>query len=69
MAGKERDWDALVVALNELHSVVQRKPRSKKIGFALNPGGILNAYREGDLTFNQAVKHLVRWAQLYASDK
>ncbi len=60
---KERDWKALVAAVNELHALVQRKPRSERNGFQLSPGGILNAYREGDVTFKQAVKHLENWAQ------
>lgn len=63
MAKKEIDWDALVVAVNILHALVQRKPRSKRIPFQLSPSGILNAYREGDVTFNQAVKHIERWAR------
>lgn len=63
MNEKKKNWDALVVAVNELHSIVQRKPRDEKGPFQLSPGGILNAYREGDVTFKQAVKHLERWAK------
>lgn len=69
MAKKERDWKALVNAVNELHVLVQHKPRSERSGFQLSPGGILNAYREGDLTFKQAVKHLENWAQRHNGKK
>lgn len=69
MAKKEKDWDALVTAVNELHSLVQRKPRNKRTAFQLSPGGILNAYREGDVTFKQAVRHLKGWARRQASRK
>ncbi|MFA6406740.1 MAG: hypothetical protein WCW34_04455 [Patescibacteria group bacterium] len=69
MAKKERDWKALVNAVNELHALVQHKPRNERVPFQLSPGGILNAYREGDLTFKQAIKHLKNWAQRHKGNK
>jgi hypothetical protein len=38
---------------------LQKKP--KKIGYQSSPGDILNAYREGDITFEEAVKELEAW--------
>ncbi|MDD5217889.1 MAG: hypothetical protein PHS88_07275 [Candidatus Omnitrophica bacterium] len=63
----KRDWKALTVALNELHSLLQQKPRREKCGFQGSPGGILNAYREGDVTFEQAVRHLKGWAKRHGA--
>jgi len=51
-----------VTAVNELHGVLQEKPDDKKLPFQRSPGGILNAYREGDLSFDDAVMHLEDWA-------
>lgn len=58
---RERDWSAIVSTVNELMAILKRKPCSAKLGVQLSPGGILNGYREGDLTFNQAVKKLQHW--------
>lgn len=69
MPRKERDWNVLVAALNELHSIVERKPKHLRLGFRFSPAGILNAYREGDLTFNQSVQQLERWAKRSAKRK
>ena len=62
MEKRSRNWDALVTAVSELHGVLQEKPDDKKLPFQRSPGGILNAYREGDLSFDDAVMHLEDWA-------
>lgn len=54
-------WDGLKDALNFLHSKLQRKPRHIRSGYQLSPSGILNAYREGDISFKRAVKDLEDW--------
>jgi hypothetical protein len=61
MARERRDWDGIVASVNEFMRILKRKPRYLKSCYRLNSGGILNAYRKGDLTFNQAVKELNRW--------
>lgn len=48
--------------INELHTKLSEKPDSEKMGFCLSPGGILNAYREGDISFTRAVERLTEWA-------
>jgi hypothetical protein len=58
---KPIDWCARVEEANKSHSLLKRKPRKFKAGFQFCPGGILNAYREGDLTFKQAVRQLEKW--------
>jgi hypothetical protein len=55
-------WNSMRNELNELHQRLQEKPDSEKMGYAVCPGGILNAYREGDITFKQAVKAIEEWA-------
>jgi hypothetical protein len=54
-------WGGLTEALNFLHSELQRKPRHIRSPYQLSPGGILNAYREGDISFKRAVKDLESW--------
>ncbi len=49
-------WDDLLQKVNELHAKLQNKPDSEKRGYSHTPGGILNAYREGDISFDDAVK-------------
>lgn len=56
-----RNWKALVEQANDISSLLRRKPQRHKIGYQCSPSGILNAYREGDLTFKQAVRELERW--------
>jgi len=55
-------WEQMRNELNELHQRLEQKPDSEKIGYACCPGGILNAYREADITFAQAVKAIEEWA-------
>jgi len=57
------DWKSLVDAMNSLRKVLDRKPRRLRIGYRLDPDGILNAYREGDINFEKAVKELERWSK------
>jgi hypothetical protein len=49
-------WDALVDQANALRRQLDSKPRALRVGYTLHPGSILNAYREGDVTFAEAVE-------------
>ncbi len=51
-------WEKRIDEVNRLHAELQKKPDHLKKGYALAPAGILNAYREGDLSFDEAVKFL-----------
>lgn len=53
------DWEEMEEEVYRLIKRLQRKPN--KAGYRLNPGSILNAYREGDLTFAKSVKALKQW--------
>ena len=55
-------WKQMRNQLNELHEKLSQKPENEKMGFAFCPGGVLNAYREGDITFERAVEVLNEWA-------
>lgn len=55
-----KDWEKKVEELNKLHQELQNKPDSEKKGYALHPGAILNAYREGDISFEEALDALQR---------
>lgn len=49
----------LVARLNKLHATIQTAKAAHpelKVGFGQNFGSILNAYREGDISFAEAVK-------------
>ena len=50
----EGEWSELVARLNMLRKRLDEKPRELRMGYPLQPGGILNAYREGDLSFDEA---------------
>lgn len=50
-----RELNRKVETLNRLHSEIQRDKAGRAHGFLLEPGSILNAYREGDLPFTEAV--------------
>lgn len=56
---KRTDWGQMEKEVAALIARLRRKPQ--KLGYQCSPGGILNAYREGDITFNKAVKELERW--------
>ena len=57
------DWAALVHLVNRTIQQLQRKPVELRGGYYLEPGSILNAYREGDLTFDAAKKALETWRE------
>jgi hypothetical protein len=54
----DEDWRALVKLATALRRVLNEKPVHLKIGHADSPGGVLNAYREGDLSFDEAAAAL-----------
>ncbi len=56
-------WKGIIFAVNALMSILKRKPKSLRLGYQASAGGILNAYREGDLDFDQAVRALDKWRQ------
>lgn len=58
---KRTDWDSMIAEVNNLSKRLQKKPRQLKKGYYLKPGSILNAYREGDVTFKKAVAELKKW--------
>lgn len=57
------DWDQMAIEMNALVARLQKKPKEARRGFQLSPGGILNAYREGDVSFKKAVALLKRLAK------
>lgn len=50
--------------LNALHAELQRKPDDLKLGYTFSAGGILNAYREGDIVFGDAIVKINELRQL-----
>jgi len=59
----EEKIDAKIEELNSLHKELQELKKEHPectIGYVLSPGGILNAYREGDISFDKAVELLSR---------
>lgn len=54
-------WEGVVDAVNTLHKKLQKKPRDARKLISVNPGSILNAYREGDVSFKRAVQLLEKW--------
>ena len=57
----DKSWDYFVSAANNIRNALDYKPSECKIGYQCNPGGILNAYREGDLNFKEACRALDKW--------
>lgn len=53
------DWENMVKEVGALIQRLQAKP--VKLAYSFTPGSILNAYREGDLSFNEAVERLEQW--------
>lgn len=51
-------WEEKRAQLNKLHEELQLKPEKEKMGFSITPGGILNAYREADVSFKHATESL-----------
>lgn len=54
--GTEQDVDAAREALNHLRSLIHQSDHT--IGYRMSPGGIMNAYREGDIGFEEAIARL-----------
>lgn len=54
----ELNYDFLVKAANNIRQALNSKPLNQKIGYQISPGGILNAYREGDINFKEACKRI-----------
>jgi hypothetical protein len=61
-------WNSKREELNKLLKELQQKPQSEIIGHIKTPPGILNAYREGDVSFNDAIKELREWAVVYTAN-
>lgn len=61
MKKDKKYYDGIINSVNVLMEILKHKPRELKCGYQCSPGGILNAYREGDVTFNEAVKQLEDW--------
>lgn len=51
-------YNSLREKLNEIHQKLSNKPDEYKYGYYHSPGSILNAYREGDISFEDAEKIL-----------
>ena len=51
-------WEDIIEIANLIRKILNEKPQELKIGYSVSPGGILNAYREGDLSFDEAVSKL-----------
>jgi hypothetical protein len=60
----DSEWYGLVRAANSLQMVLAKKPGHLKAGISYHPGSILNAYREGDVTFEEGVKLLTEWKEM-----
>ena len=58
-------WEKKREEVNALVQELQNKPASEKMGYSIHPGGILNAYREGDCTHYQAVEALKKYAETW----
>lgn len=54
--------DQINTLLAEVRAFREANP-GFKCGYAFHPGGILNAYREGDLSLAEAITAIVRWAE------
>ena len=64
-----KEWDKKTEQLNKLHVELQHKPAAEKKGYSLRPGGILNAYREGDLSFDEAIEELQKLPMYLSMDQ
>ena len=54
----DNTWEGMRLRVNALHMKLQEKPLSEKLGYSNSPGGILNAYREGDIPWGAAIAQL-----------
>lgn len=59
---KLKYWNLMRNEINNLHKKLLQKPASERMGYPLVAGGILNAYREGDVSFDDAIEQLKEWA-------
>jgi hypothetical protein len=48
------DYEAIREEINRLHGIMEAAPSEVKMGYSVSYGGVLNAYREGDITFARA---------------
>ena len=55
-------WDTKREQINKLIKELQSKPHEFILGHFEYPESILNAYREGDVLFDDAVQELQRWS-------
>lgn len=55
-------WDSKREQVNKLVEELQGKPNEFMLGHFEYPESILNAYREGDVSFGDAVQELQRWS-------
>ncbi len=58
---KRTDWEEMKKEVIALIKRLQQKPEEERRDFDLEPGSILNTYREGDLTFGNAVAKIKEW--------
>lgn len=54
------DWAQMIEEVRALISRLRDKPQDLRLGYQLSPGGILNAYTEGDIDFEKAVQELTK---------
>ena len=54
----EQYYKELRNRLNNIHTELSEKPEEYKMPYSLTIGGILNAYREGDVSFKNAVNDI-----------
>ncbi len=54
------NYDAIRAEINRLHVIMENAPDTEKMGFSCSIGGILNAYREGDISFARAIKEIIK---------
>ena len=52
------NYRAVRKKLNVLHKILQEAPDEEKLGYQLSVASILNAYREGDISFVKAYELL-----------
>lgn len=55
-------WARLVEKANRIRKNLDAKPKEIRLGTSLSPGSILNAYREGDMSFDEAVTAINRYS-------
>jgi len=63
MKGDKEFYDNLIKETNRNIKLLSDKPKEFKIGYQFSYGGILNAYREGDLTFDESIEELYKFGR------